>query len=332
TGKTKTISPRNPGFDELVLLPRRICIDRARDIRPYPYKHFGTEKPAMGTQIQYKGLDSMAGDNIWLDNIDSKATAEDYVAMQEADFCEEEYATYAKEHLLRGERPAYCTENQRQWFPARMTQLRSAPSLGAHWAPPPLLPASSRGVTDTAEHGFDLRPDCAYWLSLRSFNEDYGFHARNVAFVNKEVTCPYLTIEFKRTDTKEEEAHRQAAAAGSLARYNRYMLRKGAVSALGRQWSEDDTANIKHYAFTFSRTDCTIWVLHMHSDTDGQWTGCEMNYLQSLNCRKAREVRELVDWINEIHRWASSKHAPACENDIKTILQAEEVETSEIIY
>ena len=35
------------------------------------------------------------------------------------------------------------------------------------------------------------------------------------------------------------------------------------------------------------------------------------------DCNFAIDVRELSDWINEIHRWGLSVHGPNCENDIK---------------
>ena len=41
-------------------------------------------------------------------------------------------------------------------------------------------------------------------------------------------------------------------------------------------------------------------------------------------CLTASSVRNLIDWINEIHCWGLTVHGPECQNDIKLSLKARE--------
>ena len=45
-----------------------------------------------------------------------------------------------------------------------------------------------------------------------------------------------------------------------------------------------------------------------------------MKKLWHGTCTEPHEVKELADWINEIHRWGLSVHGPSCENDVKICL------------
>ncbi|KAB5515047.1 hypothetical protein GE09DRAFT_1196263 [Coniochaeta sp. 2T2.1] len=96
--------------------------------------------------------------------------------------------------------------------------LSSAES--AHWRFHPLLDDSA-GETEWA---WGIRPDCAFWLSLKGFTPEYRSQIQNCAFVRQWVTCPYFTIEFKLDGESEDVAAKPVAAAGSLALYNRYYL------------------------------------------------------------------------------------------------------------
>lgn len=55
-----------------------------------------------------------------------------------------------------------------------------------------------------------------------------------------------------------------------------------------------------------------------------------MTRLVGADCTDEYGVRELVDWINEIHRWGLSEHGPGCERDIKAVLRLGGVRTSDV--
>ena len=138
---------------------------------------------------------------------------------------------------------------------------------------------------DEVEWSWDVRPDCAYWLSLHGFNPRYRFQIQNCAFVKDYITCPYLTIEFKRDSMSEDSAVRQLAAAGSLALYNRYRLRLEALAANVRP--ARDTDDIRHYALSFVGHGFVVWILQPTLDEAGQWRGCTMRRLVGAECTDA---------------------------------------------
>ena len=65
------------------------------------------------------------------------------------------------------------------------------------WEPPPIFQSEQ----NLKPYEFDIRPDCAYWLSLQAFNVEYASRVSQWAFViNRRITCLYLFIEFKKDD------------------------------------------------------------------------------------------------------------------------------------
>ena len=103
-----------------------------------------------------------------------------------------------------------------------MIELVAKPSSREKWEAPPILHSP-----DTSHaYNFDIRPDCAYWLSLRAFNKDWRDRVEEYTLIIYDrVTCPYFTVEFKRDDSGDVVAENQIATAGALALYNRYLLR-----------------------------------------------------------------------------------------------------------
>ncbi|KIX07151.1 uncharacterized protein Z518_05128 [Rhinocladiella mackenziei CBS 650.93] len=51
-----------------------------------------------------------------------------------------------------------------------------------------------------------------------------------------------------------------------------------------------------------------------------RWAGYTIRILDSGKCRDEQGVTELLQWINEIHRWGLCEYALGCEEDIKQIL------------
>jgi len=100
-------------------------------------------------------------------------------------------------------------------------------TIKALWRVPPtmVISDSPRDVGEAPElWSWDIRPDCAYWLSLRGFNPRYRFQIQNCTFVRDWITCPYFSVEFKRDGESEDVAVRQVCAAGALALFNRCYL------------------------------------------------------------------------------------------------------------
>jgi hypothetical protein len=90
-----------------------------------------------------------------------------------------------------------------------------------------------------------------------------------------------------------------------------------------------DMANIRHYTLTFVGSGFVFWVIQP-ALSDGRWDGCTMTRLTGADCTDEYGVRELMEWINEIHRWGILEHGSACEKDIKTILKIGGVRTSDV--
>lgn len=78
------------------------------------------------------------------------------------------------------------------------------------WLGPPLIKKASVPKT----FSFDIRPDCQYWLSMRSFNPKYAqLYPEHVFVLREQITCPYFTIEFKKDDGSTLKAENQVATA-----------------------------------------------------------------------------------------------------------------------
>lgn len=254
--------------------------------------------------------------------------------MQHKRLYEDEFATYAKETFFKGEAREIEPPKDRYWRAERMLQLVCPPCDDALWSAPPVLLPETRHD----DYKWDLRPDCAYWLSLRGFNPEYSFCVSDSCFVYQEwITCPYLTIEFKRDDWKPDVATMQAAATSAMALYNRHHLRIRAVEGDTDEKRETisrehDMSTVKHYGITFTGPTYTTWLIRPATpSSDGppmQWSSCKMSRLGYGNCTDAAGVGRLADWINEIHRWGLSTHAKSCQRDVKTLLNASGVETS----
>ncbi|KAB5581202.1 hypothetical protein GE09DRAFT_1256523 [Coniochaeta sp. 2T2.1] len=290
-------------FAKVVLNSRGIFVNNTSSIVPSAFAHFGTKKP----QDNYSHLDGLRSANVWVEKDDA-----------------EEFATLAKEtFLLRGWRSIEVSPD-RLWRAERMLQLVCPPEENAHCRIPPILDISA--VSD-AEWRWDIRPDCAYWLSLKGFNPRYRFQIQNCTFVRDYITCPYFTIEFKRDGQSEDVAVRQVAAAGSLALFNRWYLHSEARKA--RPSLAENLSNLRHYALTYVDSKFVFWVLRPTLN-DGTWEGCTMTRLIGADCADEYGVRELIDWINEVHRWGILEHGPGCERDIKAVLNSGGVRTSDI--
>jgi hypothetical protein len=117
--------------------------------------------------------------------------------MVEHNLCKAEFATLTKEKLLKAEPRRLEVAEDRKWRTEGMIELVAKPTERRRWEAPPILDSSKSGLS----YYFDIRPDCAYWLFLRAFNMEWQRRVREYVLVmNKQVTCPYFTIEFKRDE------------------------------------------------------------------------------------------------------------------------------------
>lgn len=248
--------------------------------------------------------------------------------MEEDNMCEAEFASYARTELFRKD-PRVSLQHRsknRVWTTDRMLEMVAKPN-GRRWEAPPVLESQQQFLTNQQQlksYNFDIRPDCAYWLSLQAFNEGYVSKIGRWAFVMKQRrTCPYLIIEFKRDDAESTSAENQVAAAGSLALYNRFKLRKACIEQVAKPFTYDTLHDCRIYGITFGGPFCTVWCIRpVLDEATSQWQGCTMTSVWEGYCTVRSDVADLADWINEIHRWGLSVHGPLCENDIKTCLVA----------
>ncbi|KAL1616963.1 hypothetical protein SLS56_011205 [Neofusicoccum ribis] len=98
----------------------------------------------------------------------------------------------------------------------QLVQAVCPPDDGSYWRTPPVLlePANPAAYQDWS---WDVRPDCAYWLSLDGFNQNYSFQVDSKTYVKSDSICPYFTVEFKRTGESDEIAVNQVAASTNQA-------------------------------------------------------------------------------------------------------------------
>jgi hypothetical protein len=316
----KAPSPRDPAFRQEVLGARGIKVDSTSWSVPGPYTYFEVHEDM--EDFDYWSMPELEGVSIWLDTRDEFLVRieREYDCMTQRGLCEAEFASYAKENLLI-QQPRYVKlPEDRRWRAERMLELVVKPEPNSQWEVPP--PLEEDGTVKG--YAFDIRPDCSYWLSLQAFNREYLSQVKEyVKVMYRTVACPYFTIEFKRDEDGRTAAENQVAAAGALALYNRYRLKRLGISRRSNtRWRSKDLLHLKHYALTFTGANYTFWCLVPEIDlTHGQWRGCVMKRIFQSDADFKNGVRSLVGWLNEIHFWGLRVYGPACEMDIKTCLR-----------
>ena len=329
--KSKRNSPYNADFNRNVLAPRWIKIDSS-GIPMHAFAHFEVDEPRsdQSRRTHYTDDRMAAHSSVWVEVDDNfvESVAKNYQRMDRRKMCEAEFASYAKEKLLKQDDFLLDKLGERAWKTERMLELVAKPEPDTLWKAPPVLEdLCSATDLSRSDYSFDLRPDCAYWLSLRAFNPDYLGEVENWAMViQEEVTCPYVTVEFKKDNLAEARATSQVAAAASVALYNRYQVRKKRLELQGKQWTPRLTKIIRHYGLTLSGPRFTVWCVEpalSHYD----WAGCEMRVVCRGNCTRNADVRKLIHWINEIHFWGLTKHGPRLAKDVKYSIETQQKKT-----
>lgn len=329
--KKKAPSPYDSGFGRRVLTPRNITMAEMETSMVQANLHFKTEKPSGIRRDYYIQKRQAVNTSIWLEADEKFVTdvVREYRCMQAEDMNEAEFATWGKTHLFKNEPRALTMTEQRCWKPERMLELVAKPSekkIDNNWHPPPLVGDLSPG-TDTAWHdyAFDLRADCCYWLSLQAFNPAYMTQVGNHAHViKKRITLPYMTIEFKKDDFDDVVAENQVAAASSVALYNRFRLKEKALRVSGMEWTLQKLNLIQHYCITMKGSTYAIWLGTPTVTREFRWDGCKLNHIFKGDLTTIEGVRDLVDWVNEIHCWALTVYGPRAEHDIKVCINPKE--------
>lgn len=328
--ETNAPSPYDNDFLHRVLNPRSIKISRPTS--GHAPQHFQFDAPSGDRARYYTEKRGAPPSSVWLECGDAfiEEILREYDCMTERGLCEAEFASYAREKLLKREdriRFREQDDHRRGWRAERMIELVAKPDPDGAWIPPPLVGNHfvSLGDSSYTNYGFDLRPDCAYWLSLQAFSPAYKSYVGEHTFVLKDtITCPYLTIEFKRDNSGHQVAVNQVAAASALALYSRFLLRKNSLELRKQKWDLQHVEPLKHYGITFMGPQYNVWCTRVQVTKKFQWNGCATERVCQGNCRIAHGVRDLIDWINEIHCWGLTINGPECQNDVKSSIRAME--------
>ncbi|KIX02049.1 uncharacterized protein Z518_07988 [Rhinocladiella mackenziei CBS 650.93] len=332
----KTATVRDVDFEHTQLIPRGVDMNRDTDVSlgsvAGAYAYFRSEPPSnLAESCEfYRSIvqKSLAGrverdvdDSIFpamgAGFVESVHTA--YRSLGEAGLPEPEFKAYALQNLFIGQYGLLADDTRRQLCAVRSVEWSLKPREyheSRLWRAPPILspnsPPSKRFV-------FDIYPDCQFWLCDKIINPDYRASIRHVVYREALATfCPYFSIEFKATTDDTRTVENQVAAAGLISLFNRYHLKLDAnPHPTPEQWKL-----VRHYGLTMEKENWTVWLFEPKIANEA-WAGCKIQKLDDGTCKAGSEVRGLLSWINEIHRWGLCEYAPGCEDDIKHILGSE---------
>lgn len=315
--RTTAAKPADSDFKTQVLEKRGILIDFMSPSKA-AFAHFDTSSPRTPRSLHYNALSKDTF--VWLDVDDEAAEAilREYKYMKHHSLCEAEFATYAKETLLKRDPRSLEPIENRVWRTERMIELVAKPDEALLWEAPPIVDQTSVGK----RYEFDIRPDCSYWLSCEAFNPGYKDQVSEWTYVmDDRITCPYFTVEFKKDDSTFTTATNQVATASALALYNRFLLKQKRLKATDEEPSSKDLNNLRHYGLTFTGDLYTFWCTIPTISDNFSWKGCKMVRAYQGKCNHLNGLNNLVDYINEIHHWGLTVHGKGCEDDVKHCIQ-----------
>ncbi|KAI1176585.1 hypothetical protein F4777DRAFT_545989 [Nemania sp. FL0916] len=261
--------------------------------------------------------------SIWLDGMDRcLRVEEEYKSMKVYGSNEAEYSAYALRDILLDE-PRHpwlpTSQGDQRWLPIRLLQLVRKPGVeygdGSWKAPSELRKPTKR-------YGWDIRPDCAYYVSLQAFQT--GMRSRIAGYIpviQDRAFCPYFTIEFKKDADDLKTACNQVAVASTIALYNRYLLKSSALQKSGKPWEESHEIQMRHYGMTFTGAKWKLWCTKPKSLQT--WTGCNTSMIYMGYCDILVDVKKLFGIINDIHYWGLEVHGKSCKADIAALVQFE---------
>ncbi|KAI9773886.1 MAG: hypothetical protein M1840_006112 [Geoglossum simile] len=299
-------------FANAVLQPCGITIQNT-GVNKSLYKHFRSQEHDLPSNLKdrlaaYRKTHVL---EVWLDP-DIERTQREYKAMEVYGCNEAEHSAYALRDIFLDEaRHPWLPEQagDQRWLPVRMLQLVQKPAEDDGWCAPPIVNSPGK------RYQWDIRPDCAYYVSLQAFQSGFRPSVRNhVAVVQKRAICPYLAVEFKKDEETLATAQNQIAVASAMALYNRYRLKNCALQMSGEKWSEQDKDQMRHYGITFTGSTWKLWCTV--PQTFQTWTGCVMSTIYSGDCCILAGVQQLIGIINDIHYWGLEVHGRSCKKDI----------------
>ncbi|KAF2872274.1 hypothetical protein BDV95DRAFT_379477 [Massariosphaeria phaeospora] len=241
-----------------------------------------------------------------------------------------QYRVYVMVHFLKAEWRSKMVIQDGRFYVQFFTQHSFEPAWDkSYWKAPPRVKPSHAPAPWT----WDIQPDFTYWLTAQDFSVSECIVAA-VTYVECFSASPYFTIEFEndthtlRSQDERGDVHSPAvkrlAAAGAIALYNRFLLWERARQHDSTDWNVTPEETIRHFGLTVHQHLYTFWVFRPHFDVHWKWAGCGMAYLTfgKFNSNTWGLIR-FADWINEIHRWGMTVHAPAVKEEVNVCLKAE---------
>lgn len=213
-----------------------------------------------------------------------------------------------------------------------MIKFSMKPQRNEAWKPPPVLQTSDADATP--DFSFDVNPSCTYWLSLRTFDPKYWSKITDYVYAAQDrMICPYLTAEIRQNATDADgtaslEAMHRMASSAAMAVYNRYKLRENLMPATSyngeRSWAAEDRADMKHYGLLMAGVEYSFWVIEAKAKyfggTTAGWEGCSARRLARGRLDIEPQAKIFAEWLNEIHRWGLTVHAPEVQYDINVCI------------
>jgi len=324
TRKESAAKVADADFVESVLAPYGITIQN-KGVNKDLYKHFCIQELPHDHKSRlnaYKEVFTLEG---WLEP-DTERIQQEYKAMRVYECNEAEHSAYALRDIFLDEpRHPWLPEEDgdQRWLPVRMLQLVRKPPQD-EWLTPPCINSPRK------RYEWDIRPDCAYHISLQAFRPGFRPSVRkHVSVVQKRAFCPYLTVEFKKDEETLATARHQVAVASAMALYNRYRLKSCAIQMSGSEWSNEHKNQMRHYGITFTGSTWDLWCTV--PKTFETWTGCDMSTIYSGDCCILAGVQQLVNIVNDIHYWGLAVHGRSCKADIAAKIHSDpDADTNDI--
>ena len=182
TTASRAIGPQHSRFRAFVLDPWGITLHDQKPKAKPPETHFDTKlQPKEG----YAADPLLSRTSIWVEVDASRAEiiSKHYSFMEKMRLSEDQFATYAKQNFFKCEEWELNLPHDRLWRGERIDTFVNPADPAERWCAPPLLLTQQSGGDG---YRWDVRPDCAYWLSNRGFNEEYAEAIPGCCFVHRD--------------------------------------------------------------------------------------------------------------------------------------------------
>jgi hypothetical protein len=167
---------------------------------------------------------------------------------------------------------------------------------------------------------------CTFWLCLRVFDPPIRKFLNSYTYdLGGRVVFPYLTVDFRHKDEQLYETRYRAARLGTqalLSRHRVFLETRDLVGAAAAG-ARDDAIH-RHFVIIFDAASYEGWQITV-DDGEGKWmgnNGCAMSRIFDASLLKAECVKDLYEWMREIHCWGVGKYGPGCGEEIWKCLRA----------